>query len=285
MLNRMILGLSFPLMLVAACDDSEPVMLELELTNVPDLGADFVYEGWLVTADGPVSSGRFTVSESGVLSPSSFEIDDVLADEATAFVLTIEPAAGDDPAPAETHLLAGTMSADSAELTTSDAAALGTNFASATGSYILATPSTANDDTDNTQGIWWLAPGGPSASLALPALPNGWLYEGWVVGGDGPVSTGTFAAPNATDSDGAGSAAGPDSAPPFPGQDFIDPEMDLIGGAAVVSVEPDPDNSPAPFIIKPLVDDDIEALTPPAAQDMANNAAATLPAGTATVMR
>ena len=63
------------------------------------------------------------------------------------------------------------------------AAALGVDFSTATGSYILATPSTASDTGDNDQGIWWLVPGTTkTASLDLPTLPAGWMYEGWVVG-------------------------------------------------------------------------------------------------------
>ena len=93
---------------------------------------------------------------------------------------------------------------------------------------------------------------GPSAGLRLPTLPAGWRYEGWVVGDGGPVSTGIFTDPAAADIDGAGPAAGPDGAPPFPGQDFIAPAMKVPGTTVVLSVEPDPDDSPAPFFIKPL---------------------------------
>ena len=46
------------------------------------------------------------------------------------------------------------------------------------------------------------------------------------------------------DSDAGGPTAGPRSTPPFPGQDFIMPPVSLIGYQAVVSIEPDPDDSP-----------------------------------------
>lgn len=287
--TRMILIASLALAAAACGDDGDGMMtgeaeLTLSFTNVPELGADYVYEGWLITPAGPVSSGRFTVDASGALSPASFMVGHETADTATAFVLTIEPATGDDPAPADSHLLAGPITGGSASLTTSDAAALGTDFASAAGDYILATPTTMADDTDDSQGIWWLVPGDtPAASLTLPTLPAGWVYEGWVVGDDGPVSTGTFAAADVADSDGAGATAGTDGAPPFPGQDFITPAMDLVGGAAVISVEPVPDDNAAPFVIKPLVDADIEDIAAPTSQPMTNNAAASLPAGSATL--
>ncbi len=69
---------------------------------------------------------------------------------------------------------------------------------------------------------------------------------------------------------------------PLPGQDFIDPARVLTGGLAVISVEPVPDTSPAPFAIKPLVDMDIEDLSGHALQAMGNNAASA-PIGMATV--
>lgn len=72
----------------------------------------------------------------------------------------------------------------------------------------------------------------------------GWVYEGWVAGPDGPVSTGRFKLPNETDSDGAGPMAGAVAAPPFPGQDFVNP---------AISIEPDPDNRAVPFALEALV--------------------------------
>jgi hypothetical protein len=48
--------------------------------------------------------------------------------------------------------------------------------------------------------------------------------------------------------------------PPFPGEDFLKnaPDnlsfpTDIAGGTAVISIEPDPDNSAGPFTLKPLV--------------------------------
>jgi len=48
--------------------------------------------------------------------------------------------------------------------------------------------------------------------------------------------------------------------PPFPGEDFVmnapaglSFPTDLTGGLAVISIEPQPDNSPNPFALKPLV--------------------------------
>ena len=48
--------------------------------------------------------------------------------------------------------------------------------------------------------------------------------------------------------------------PPFPGEDYLknaptdlDFPADIREGTAVISIEPDPDNSEAPFTLKPLV--------------------------------
>ncbi|MBD3257802.1 hypothetical protein GF377_05160 [candidate division GN15 bacterium] len=255
--------------------------LELSFDGLTDLGPDFVYEGWVIVDGSPVTTGTFTVDGSGMPSQTQFWVDaDDLA-HASKFVLTIEPAVDPDPAPASTHYLSGDFLGNNAELTTADPAALGSDFMSASGSFILNTPSTGSDDTDYDAGIWWLDPmAGPGATLDLPTLPAGWVYEGWVVGPGGPVTTGRFTDPAMADEDGAGSTSGPDGFPPFPGQDYIDPLMSLIGYAAVITVEPMPDNSADPFALKPLVDGNIEDVGIGVLQSMMNNAG-TFPTGSA----
>jgi hypothetical protein len=162
-------------------------------------------------------------------------------------------------------------------------AALGTDFSTAMGSYILNAPS-AGGASPYYNGIWWLDPNaGPGPTLVIPTLPDGWVYEGWVVGDSGPVSTGRFVSASGVDSDGPGPDAGPMAAPPFPGQDFVDPAVDLRGHVAVISVEPDPDNSPGPFTLKPLVDRVIDDLGAGVLQPMSRNPAA-LPSGHAALL-
>jgi hypothetical protein len=118
----------------------------------------------------------------------------------------------------------------------------------------------------------------------LPELPEGWVYEGWIAGSDGPISTGRFRSPAGEDSDGAGPSAGPDPGPPFPGQDFVDPAIDLTSGyAAVISVEPEPDTSAAPFSIKPLLDLNIDDVGEGILQPMGRSSAG-IPGGTAVLM-
>ena len=222
--------------------------LVVRFDALPELGDGFVYEGWLIVDGAPISAGRFDAQDEFVFGFA----DDV--SHASAYILTIEPAVGDDPAPSATHIIGGDIVNGEATLTTAFGGALGTDFSDASGMFILAAPS-AMDDTGafDDKGIWYLDPTGPSPTLDLPNLGDGWAYEGWVVTENGPISTGRFTSPMGADSDGAGPDAGPGMTPPFPGQDFVNPPLSLPGHVAVISVEPEPDDSPAPFAIKPLL--------------------------------
>lgn len=273
--------------LIMGCSDNDENaqpqsgILTLSFTGLENLGSGYAYEGWILVEGSPVSTGVFTVNDNGDLSQSTFELPLADLEAATKFILTIEPSPDSDPAPASTHYLAGDFSQGVASLVVGDAAALGDDFTSADGEFILNTPSTSGDDSDYASGIWWLDPmAGPGPTLILPILPDGWVYEGWVVGGSGPVTTGRFTSAAGYDSDLGGPTAGPDGVPEFPGQDYIDPMMNLIGDAAVISIEPEPDNSAGPFTLKPLVDSNIEDVGIGVLQGMANNAAG-FPAGTA----
>ena len=216
--------------------------------QLPELGADYVYEGWLIVDGAPLSAGRFDAADEVV-----FDFDTDFS-EASAYILTIEPRVGDDPAPSKTHIVGGDIAGGQADLTIDHAGALGTDFSAVAGSFIIAAPTAAGLAGDfSDKGIWFLDPSGPAPSLDLPELPQGWTYEGWVATAEGPISTGTFRSVAGADSDAGGPAAGPAGAPPFPGQDFVNPPMSLIGSMAVISVEPQPDDSPAPFALKPLV--------------------------------
>jgi hypothetical protein len=271
-------------LLMTACTTTgdESVTLEWSFTGLEPLGEGSVYEGWIIVDGEPVSTGRFDVDDQGVPTLEFSSVSMTEAETATDFVLSIEPDPDDSLMPADTKILGGSFDVDGmADLGIDHGAALGQDFAMAAGSYILNTPTTAADDSDYDQGIWWLTMPGPAASLDLPTLPAGWAYEGWVVVGGMPTTTGRFTQADMDDDDAAGPTAGMDGFPPFPGQDFIDPALDLVGGAAVISVEPEPDDSPMPFVLKPLLDGEISDEGLGGAQDMANNAASTNPTGSA----
>jgi hypothetical protein len=73
----------------------------------------------------------------------------------------------------------------------------------------------------------------------------------------------------------------------FPGEDFLENApagltfpTDLAGGVAVISIEPDPDNSTDPFTLKPLVGNIPADAVDHTLYQMGNNAAG-FPTGTA----
>ncbi len=280
-MGLIVLGLLFSF---SACkDDEEPEpgddmsTLELNFTGLEDLGSDAVYEGWIIVNGNAVTTGTFTVNDQGVPSETSFTVasDDLAA--ASTFVLTVEPSPDPDPSPSKVHILAGDFSGENASLSIDHMAALADDYSSASGKYILATP-TDTVSSNEESGIWFLdnSSGSPMVGLNLPTLPEGWAYEGWVVINGSPVSTGTFTAVDMAD--GAAPFSGSMAGPPFPGEDFLNNApatlsfpTDLRGGKAVISIEPIPDNSAAPFVLKPLaVDIPANAMTH-TALDLAQN--------------
>lgn len=281
--------LLFGAVFIVGCDDDDDDSnntLKLNISGLEDLGSDYAYEGWLIVDGSPVSAGIFNVGADGALSQTSFELDKSDIEKASTYVLTIEPSPDSDPNPSDVHVLAGDFSDNAATLSVGHGAALGNDFTKATGSYILATPTDDSDDNE-LSGVWFLDPSGPSPSLDLPALPAGWTYEGWAVINGTPLSTGTFNTPSGADS--ASPYSGTKQGPPFPGEDFLTNApsglsfpTDLSGQTIVVSVEPVPDNSAAPFVLKPLVGPVPSEAEIHSSQDMNNNATATNPTGTVT---
>ncbi|MEM7244697.1 MAG: anti-sigma factor [Acidobacteriota bacterium] len=276
--------------LLLGCDSSNPTVPVLgaapdgqnlfwTFTGLEPLGAGYVYEGWVIVRGAPVSTGRFDIAADGTPSLTGHILTEDEAANATAFVLTIEPADGDDPAPSDTKVLGGDIAGAAAALSIAHPAAIGDDFAGAAGQYFLETPTTASIAGDYNQGLWFLDPASGTPSLTLPTLPRGWEYEGWVVLGGTPQSTGRFSTNAGADSDGPGPAAGPDGFPPYPGQDFISPAADLLGATVVISVEPEPDDSAAPFALKPLVDGTVDDLGPGVLQALMNQSAANNPTG------
>jgi len=267
--SKLILLALVAMTVITSCkkeEDEAPENMMKEITvnisGLEDLGDDYVYEGWLIVNGNPVSTGTFMVDGAGMLSQQTFEANASDVDNATKFVLSIEPANDPDPAPAATKVLAGDFNGNNATINTGIVG----DFSNAAGKYILATP-TNGADSDENSGIWFLelSSGEPMVGLDLPGLPDGWKYEGWVVIDGQPVTTGTFLNVMATDDADpySGDMALPDVNGMdgfFPGEDFLENApsglnfpADIRGGMAVISVEPYPDNSPAPFALKPLV--------------------------------
>jgi hypothetical protein len=138
---------------LAACDEdaTEPILetLDLSFAGLEALANGYHYEGWAIVGGSPVTTGKFNVDANGALvtlgggaiAGGAFATR-VDLESATAIIITIEPAGDTDAVPASTHIMAGAVSGGQATLTVGDGSALGDNFLSATGSYILATRRT-----------------------------------------------------------------------------------------------------------------------------------------------
>ncbi|MBT8496407.1 MAG: hypothetical protein KJO07_25395 [Deltaproteobacteria bacterium] len=254
-------------------DDAELTSVSIETSGLEPLAGGFLYEGWAIIDGAPVSFGKFNVDLSGTITdPDGIAIPGSQLSAgrdlstATDIVITVEPAVDNDIVPSESKMLGGALASGQATLTTAHAGTgFASDFADATGRFILATPTSASEE-DETSGVWFLdlSSNPPIPGLMLPELGEGWAYEGWVVfeGQDGPVpvSTGTFLAADMPDDFDVFS--GPLGGPAVPGEDLVAnaPEgwsfpTDLSGRTVVISVEPVPDDSPAPFVLKPLAGD------------------------------
>ena len=288
------------LTLLVGCGGSSsvtPTRGILKVTNhgLPTLQNGYHYENWVIVGGKALSGGKFNINASGQLvnldgslvTNGEFNTGKELTG-ATSVVVTIEPAGDTDSTPTKTHIVAGDVSSNAASLTVGHAMALGNSFATAAGSFVIATP-TDGDGTNENSGIWFLKiDSGPKQSLTLPTLPEGWKYEGWTVIGGKPVSTGRFR--NLAAADESAPFSGTVAGPAFPGEDFLRNApagltfpTDVRGGKAVVSIEPDSDDSPAPFELKPLVGD-----IPAAAVDHTNlplgNNASVFPSASAQIL-
>lgn len=301
---RFILLLLIGMLFFTACsEDSDSngsdalTKVELSFTGLEILNNGFHYEGWVMLNGAPVTTGKFNITESGgfvdvngkeISNQFSTPNNDDLT-KAAAFILTIEPNGDTDSNPASTKIIAGDFTNNTTSLSVKHSAALGNDFMASTGNYILATPTTTTMSDENS-GIWFLDfnNGSPITGLDLPILPDGWVYEGWAVINGTPVTSGRF-----TDLDKADLAApfssNENAGPPFPGEDYIQNApagltfpTNLAGGKAVISIEPHPDNSPAPFTLKPLVGDIAANATDHTTYSMGNNAMA-FPTGSATI--
>lgn len=283
--------------LIVSCgdDDSPSVSNNLNVTfsGLEDLGTAAQYEGWVIVNGSPVSTGTFTVDANGTPSATAFTVDPTDLAAATKFVLTVEPIPDNDPLPSDQKLLAGDFSGNSTTLSTGVAPALG-SFDNAAGSLFLRTPTDETPGSANNMndiyGVWFGNPGmPPTPGFTLPTLPTGWAYEGWVIGDAGPISTGTFTDFGTVDSSNGFSGTENNAGPPIPGEDFFNNApmgetfpLDIRGRTVVISVEPVPDNSPAPFLLKPLIANVAsDAATAPASHSFMQNLGS-VPTGSAT---
>ena len=286
-MKKVIFGATMLGILAVSCgDDDSPIVdpgtgtpdvklvdVNLSITGLDALGADFVYEGWLIVDGKPVSTGRFTDPAT-----KKQEVSEIILKGATAYVLSIEPAneTGQDLIdPAATKLFKADFDGDTAGIAygtiNAGFADLVATKEAISGEFFLRTPTDEKAGTDNNgndeAGVWFGTPGTmpPASSLELPVLAadSGWKYEGWAVVNGKPYSTGTFSDPKTADDNAAALTFRgiENQGPPLPGEDFINNldatgfkgGADLRGATVVISLEPFPDNDPKPFTLKPLV--------------------------------
>lgn len=287
------------MVLAGACSDStgpEPGQtLVLSFTGLEPLANGYHYEGWALVGGQARATGKFNIDATGMLvtvsgapiAEGAFDTGIDLSGT-SAVVITIEPTGDTDAIPTSTHIVAGTVSGGTAPLTVGASLALGNSFSSAAGSYILATPTDGSNNNE-LSGIWFLslATGSPTVGLTLPTLPAGWVYEGWAVIGGRPVTTGRFTSVSTADQ--SAPFSGPMAGPPFPGEDYLvnaptglSFPTSLVGGRGVISIEPQPDDSPAPFTLKPLVGMISTTALDHVTYSLGNNAAG-FPSGTAII--
>ncbi len=133
--------------LLVGCGTETKEMLVLSFTRVEPLANDYHYEGWAIIGGEAKSTGKFNVDTLGnIIDTDGAEIAngefDVGFDmkDATAIVISIEPAGDTDEIPSSTKFLAGDVADDKADLMVEASQALGDDFMTAAGKYILATP-------------------------------------------------------------------------------------------------------------------------------------------------
>lgn len=246
----------------AGASDARPYRIHLASVGLAPLTGAF-YEVWVVDGDAKLSAGSFNVDADGNLvdgfgHPARF-FSSVNPASSGSIVVTIEPSPDPDLGPSGVIVLSGAPKKNqTAKLR------FPVKFGQASGSFILATPTSAATN-DETSGVWFLDPAaGPGASLELPTLPAGWVFEGWGVTQGTPLSTGRFTSPSGAD--GSSAFSGPLAGPPFPGEDFltnlpagVSSPVNLADGSSVIVLTVEPDLAGAdptgsgPFSIKPLL--------------------------------
>lgn len=232
-------------------DTDEPVtdgMLDISISNLPDVSTDYNFYAWLVGDNGVnLKLGQFIRSTDGSASATWTVGDlDFLASAARVLV-TLEDKGNDPSTPSDLQLLdaefgisgthTGKFSTDPMRISVDD-------FSASTGLYFLATPTTSTM-SEESSGIWFgdYNGGAPVGSLNLPTLENGWVYQGWaILNGAIMLETGSFTDPTMADL--ASPYSGPLDGFDVPGEDFNQnlPMMGtpptLIGQEVVVTVQP-----------------------------------------------
>jgi len=256
------------LAVLSSCSGDDTVArstVTVDISGLERLENGAQYQAWISDGVDLTPLGRFT----DVDFPKTFEALTGEVDNATQFFLSVEPGNDSSPAISESILLSGNFVGNAA---TVDVTQTFGSYTSASGQFVLQTP-TDNVSTNENSGLYWYIPSTGQPGLKLPTLPSGWKYEGWVTlignSGEVDVSTGTFSnVNNADDFDSYSSNINP--GPDFPGEDFVNTSIlsqlygittypNLLNREVFITIQPVFDNtsgdgfSVTPFVLRPLV--------------------------------
>ena len=269
-MRRSVLPILLLTFLLAGCDSGDvvhqevaKVQVRLEIENLPPLESGFHYQAWARIGLNDLGTESFNkaanggyINNSGQFVQNVFVFEDDVSSASQIFI-TIEDKRDSDALPSGSVVLAGDVVNSVATLSVTHELALGTGFGSAAGQFMLFSNAFGGSASDMS-GVWFT--GGNSTTLTpgltLPALPDGWVYEGWIELGDALLSTGTFRDGNTHDLNRRYSNT---DTPPFPGEDFLENApagvtfpINPASGIVKVTVEPFPDDWSAPFGITVL---------------------------------
>ena len=245
--------------------------LQLSFSGLPPLANGFYYEGWAVVDGEPWTTGKFNVAADGSLvTPDGEPVRDGVYEagidmsDAAVVAITVHPPE-DDRGPGAPHIVGGAVTGHRGELTIASPDGLGTDFADASGLYVL--------DGSNA-----------SLSFRLPGLHPGYSYQAWAVRDGQATSLGAF--------------GGTPVMMPKEGEmtkhvhmttdhtlhthDVAVDGMDLRGATLLLTLEPIPDDSPEPFGIT-LLEGRVEASAEDGVQYPISRSADPLPSGQATI--
>lgn len=238
--------------IISSCDDAgittDTKKIEFSQANLKPLNkqTEGVYEAWLSLGSGLdhgdnayVSVGRFNISSSGQLldtsgAPGSLNLNRVsnvnLTEDA---IITIEQPGDNDTIPGtkilgaakviENGFIVFNMKMDYAEVLPA-----ASQFAGATGTYMLASPTDLYASFNVAKGLWFSTDTlGNTPGLTLPVLPDTaeWTYQAWVVDNRDSANRiyniGRFVNPNGADDN--QQCAGSNPGWNVPGHDWIQP--------------------------------------------------------------
>lgn len=198
-----------------AQDEVEPVQIQVDLASLPALDDAARYALWVDTGEGTERAGTLVGAETGGDATVTVDVDTALRTQDIRTLLVAVEAP--DTTEGAAMLLGGDLQDGQAALSVDHPAALGATVPSASGSFLLGTPT--DPPAPETAGVWFVHLGPTRAALELAPPPDGWVYQGWATVGGTTLSAGRF---SAADTAAVGAPHnGPQSGPPLPGGDFV----------------------------------------------------------------